>query len=149
MLGGKPKGISLHVGLNRVDPVHYVGWKEELVACENDARDMEAITRSQGFVTQSLLTRSATSTSLLGIIEKAAKERVEGDIFVLTYSATAAKSTISTTKNLMVWMKPGSCMTANWSMTNCMPCGRFSGPGSVSAYCQKAATAESRRRRCS
>ena len=84
--GGKPKGISLHVGLNRVDPVHYVGWKGELVACENDARDMEAIARSQGFVTQSLLTRSATSTSLLGIIEKAAKELVEGDIFLLTYS---------------------------------------------------------------
>ncbi|MGA8345975.1 MAG: caspase family protein [Candidatus Sulfotelmatobacter sp.] len=84
--GGKPKGISLHVGLNRVDPVHYLGWKGELVACENDARDMEAIARSQGFVTQSLLTRSATSTSLLGIIEKAAKELVEGDIFLLTYS---------------------------------------------------------------
>ncbi len=56
------------------------------MACENDARDMEAIARSQGFVTQSLLTRSATSTSLLGIIEKAAKELVEGDIFLLTYS---------------------------------------------------------------
>jgi len=56
------------------------------VACENDARDMETIARSQGFVTQSLLTRSATSTSLLGIIEKAAKELVEGDIFLLTYS---------------------------------------------------------------
>jgi metacaspase-1 len=84
--GGTPKGISLHVGLNRVDPVHYVGWKGELVACENDARDMEGIARSQGFVTQSLLTRSATSTSLLGTIEKAAKELVEGDIFVLTYS---------------------------------------------------------------
>jgi metacaspase-1 len=87
MLGGsKSKGISLHVGLNRVDPVHYAGWKGELVACENDARDMETIASSQGFVTQSLLTRSATSISLLGIIEKAAKELVEGDIFLLTYS---------------------------------------------------------------
>jgi metacaspase-1 len=86
MPGSKPKGISLHVGLNRVDPVHYVGWKGELVACENDARDMETIARSQGYVTQSLLTGSATSTSLLGIIEKAAKELVEGDIFLLTYS---------------------------------------------------------------
>jgi len=87
MLGGsKPKGISLHVGLNRVDPVNYVGWKGELVACENDARDMETIARGQGFVTQSLLTRSATSTSLLSIIEKAAKELVEGDMFLLTYS---------------------------------------------------------------
>lgn len=57
-----PKGISLQVGTNRVDPDHYVGSKGELVSCENDARDMETIARSQGFVTQSLLTRSVTST---------------------------------------------------------------------------------------
>ncbi len=84
--GAKPKGISLHVGLNRVDPIHYAGWKEELVACENDAHDMETIARSQGFVTQSLLTKAATSTALLGTIEKAVKELVEDDVFLLTYS---------------------------------------------------------------
>ncbi len=87
MLGGaKPKGISLHIGLNRVDPIHYAGWKGELGACENDARDMETIARSQGFVAQSLLTKDATSTALLGLIEKAAKELVEDDFFLLTYS---------------------------------------------------------------
>jgi len=32
MLGGaKPKGISLHVGLHRVDPIHYAGWKGERI----------------------------------------------------------------------------------------------------------------------
>jgi hypothetical protein len=87
MLGGaKPKGISLHIGLNRVNPIHYAGWKGELVACENDARDVETIARSQGFVTQSLLTRAATSTALLDGIAKAAKELVEDDFFLLTYS---------------------------------------------------------------
>ena len=87
MLGGaNPKGISLHIGLNRVDPVHYAGWKGELVACENDARDMETIARSQGLVAQSLLTKAATSTALLGLIEKAARELVEDDFFSLTYS---------------------------------------------------------------
>jgi metacaspase-1 len=84
--GGKPKGISLHIGVNEVDPIHYAGWKGELLACENDANDMEAIARSQGFVTQSLLTKAVTSTALLGTIEKAAKELVEGDVFLLTYS---------------------------------------------------------------
>jgi metacaspase-1 len=84
--GAKPKGISLHIGLNRVDSIHYAGWKGELVACENDARDMETIARSQGFVAQSLLTRAATSTALLGTIENAAKELVEDDFFLLTYS---------------------------------------------------------------
>lgn len=87
MVGGpKPKGISLHIGLNRVDPIHYAGWKGELVACENDARDMEAIARSQGFTAHSLLTKAATSTALLGTIEKAAKELVEDDFFLLTFS---------------------------------------------------------------
>jgi hypothetical protein len=43
----KPKGSSLHIGLNRVDPTHYVGWKGELVACENDARDMETIAKGK------------------------------------------------------------------------------------------------------
>lgn len=87
MLGGaKPKGISLHIGLNRVDPIHYAGWKGELAACENDARDMEAIAKAQGFVTQSLLTNAATSTALLDAIEKGARELVEDDFFLLTYS---------------------------------------------------------------
>ena len=87
MLGrAKPKGISLHVGLNRVDPIHYAGWKGELVACENDARDMEAIAGGKGFATQSLLTKAATATAMLGIMEKAAKELFEDDFFLLTYS---------------------------------------------------------------
>ena len=87
MVGGaKPKGVSLHIGLNRVDPVHYAGWKGELAACKNDARDMETIAGSQGFVTQSLLTKAATSTAVLSAIETAAKELVEDDFFLLTYS---------------------------------------------------------------
>lgn len=82
----KPKGSSLHIGLNRVDPTHYLGWKGELVACENDARDMETIAKVQGFATQSLLMKAATSTALLDAIEKAAKELIEDDFFLLTYS---------------------------------------------------------------
>ena len=82
----KPKGISLHIGLNRVDPIHYAGWNGELEACENDARDMEPIAKGQGFATQSLLTKAATSTALLDAIEKAAARLVEDDFFLLTYS---------------------------------------------------------------
>jgi hypothetical protein len=35
------RGISLHIGLNRVDPDHYDGWDGALTACEFDAEDME------------------------------------------------------------------------------------------------------------
>ncbi len=47
---------------------------------------METIARSQGFVTQSLLTKAATATGVLAVVEKAAKELVEDDFFFLTYS---------------------------------------------------------------
>lgn len=87
MLGGtKPRGRSLHIGLNQVDPTHYVGWKGELTACENDARDLETIAKAQGFETQTLLTKAATSTAVLNAIEKFTKELAEDDFFLLTYS---------------------------------------------------------------
>ena len=87
MLGrANPRGISLHIGLNQVDPTHYAGWKGELVACENDARDIEAIAMAQGFATKSLLTKAATSTAVLDVIDKATRELAEDDFFLLTYS---------------------------------------------------------------
>jgi hypothetical protein len=82
----KPKGISLHIGLNQVDPIHYAGWKGELGTCENEACDMETIAGSQGFTAQSLLTKAATAAAILGVIEKAVKELYEDEFFLLTYS---------------------------------------------------------------
>jgi hypothetical protein len=38
------RGVSLHIGLNRVDPAHYDGWDGTLNACEFDANAMRAIT---------------------------------------------------------------------------------------------------------
>ena len=37
------QGISLHIGLNSVDPGHYQGWDGKLNACEFDAKDMTKI----------------------------------------------------------------------------------------------------------
>ena len=34
------KGISIHIGLNHVDPKHYQGWDGALNACIADANDM-------------------------------------------------------------------------------------------------------------
>ena len=80
------RGISLHVGLNRVDPAHYQGWDGALTACEFDANDMRAIAEGQGFEARSLLTREATSEAVLGAIEAAAGELEGGDLFLCTYS---------------------------------------------------------------
>jgi hypothetical protein len=47
-----PHGMSLHIGLNSVDPNHYEGWDGTLVACENDANDMQKIASSLGYETR-------------------------------------------------------------------------------------------------
>jgi hypothetical protein len=80
------KGISVNIGLNSVDPTHYNGWDGQLRACENDARDMQAIATTKGFDTKLLLTKDATSANVLQALGDAASQLQTGDIFFLTYS---------------------------------------------------------------
>ena len=80
------RGISLHIGLNRVDPAQYDGWDGALTACEFDANDMQAIAESQGFETSKLLTADATSEAVIAAIERAAGELARGDLFLCSYS---------------------------------------------------------------
>lgn len=40
-------GMSLHIGVNKVDPAHY-GSEAPLKGCENDARDMQGIADAVG-----------------------------------------------------------------------------------------------------
>ena len=49
------QGISVHVGLNKVDPKQYEGWDGQLNACEADAKDMVALAKKQGFKSSTLL----------------------------------------------------------------------------------------------
>jgi hypothetical protein len=80
------KGISLHIGLNRVDPKHYAGWDGQLQACEADADDMASIAKKAGFASTLLLTKKATRDVVIAAIKAAAKKLKTGDIFFLTYS---------------------------------------------------------------
>jgi hypothetical protein len=80
-------GISLHIGINRVDPDHYEGWDGALVACEADARDMAALAKKQGFTSSTLLlTKAATADAVSSAILGAARSLKSGDLFFLTYS---------------------------------------------------------------
>lgn len=79
-------GMSLHLGLNAVDPVHYQGWAGELSACEFDANDMAAMAGINGFKTKTLLTKAAKIQPVLDGLAAAAKALKAGDIFMLTYS---------------------------------------------------------------
>ena len=78
--------MSVHVGLNGVDPAHYAGWAGPLAACEFDANDMKALADKQGFDSTVLLTKAATAEALIASIEAAAAALAENDIFFLTYS---------------------------------------------------------------
>lgn len=85
------KGLSIHIGLNSVDPNHYFDqhgrpWPGTLVACESDARSFEAIAGQQGFAPKVLLTDQATSDAVIAAIEGAALDLEAGDVLFLTYS---------------------------------------------------------------
>ena len=80
------QGISLHIGLNAVDPVHYAGWSGPLNACEADASDLGALAAAQGFATSTLLTVEATREAVTSAFAHAAAALEPGDIFLITYS---------------------------------------------------------------
>jgi hypothetical protein len=101
-------GLSIHVGLNRVDPGQYNGWSGELSGCINDARDMEKIARSRGFKPQVLVDEDATAEALLNALTEAARTLVPGDTLMLTYSGHGglipdASSTDPNRKDTHVW----------------------------------------------
>lgn len=84
--GNGGRGVSLHIGLNRVDPDQYGGWDGALSACEFDANDMHDISASQGFTSDVFLTTAATSQAVIDAITQASQTLASGDTLVVTYS---------------------------------------------------------------
>ena len=80
------RGISLHIGLNAVDPAHYEGWDGALAACEFDAADMAELARAVGYEAKTLITAKATRKAVIGAIRAAARKMKAGDIFLMSYS---------------------------------------------------------------
>jgi hypothetical protein len=79
-------GLSIHIGLNAVDPDGYDGWDGPLVACEFDAKDMAALAESRGFETKTLLTKDAASSAILEALGEAASSLSAEDVLFLSYS---------------------------------------------------------------
>ncbi|MGC9396957.1 MAG: caspase family protein [Anaerolineae bacterium] len=85
------KGISVHIGLNRVDPNHYQDadgnpWDGKLAGCINDAKAMQALAEKRGFTSQLLVDNAATAKSVTDAITNAADSLRSGDIFFISYS---------------------------------------------------------------
>src|SRR5690606_2265122 len=80
------KGISLHIGLNYVDPNHYSGWDGKLAAAEYDANDMFLITKSQGLQPTKLIRNEATRNAVISAIKNASNTLIANDLFVISYS---------------------------------------------------------------
>jgi hypothetical protein len=82
----KPRGLSLHIGINVVSAAAYAGWTGPLAACEFDAHDMTALAKAQGFEPTTLITAKGTRANVLGALRKAAKALKAGDLFFLSFS---------------------------------------------------------------
>lgn len=80
------QGISLHIGLNTVNPTHYDGWDGRLYGCHNDVTAMNAIADSLGYRSRALLDDQATADGVIAAIREAAGTLSPGDVFLLTYS---------------------------------------------------------------
>lgn len=81
-----PKGLSLHIGLNHVDPAHYDGWDGQLAGCEADAHDMTALAKKQKFKPTRLINEQATADAVIRAISDAANKLKVGDLFLVSYS---------------------------------------------------------------
>ncbi len=80
------RGVSLHIGVNDVDPEHYYGWNEPLLVCHNDADVMQRIAGEHGFETRVLKSPEATRGAVCEFIVQQAKVLQAGDFFLLTYA---------------------------------------------------------------
>lgn len=78
--------LSLHVGVNRLDPGAYAGFEGWLRGCENDATGMAALAVEQGYTTLGLLTERATRANFRALINQGAEKLLPGDWFFLSYA---------------------------------------------------------------
>jgi len=79
------KVLSLHIGLNHIDPDAY-GTDGELANCQNDCNAMAKIAKLKGFQSTILQDSDASCPRVTSEISNAAKVLQSGDYFFLTYA---------------------------------------------------------------
>ena len=83
-----PKGYSLHIGINKIDPGHYAAiGLEPLRGAVKDAERMAEIANRFGFERVEIVCdQKATTHNLLAFLRDYADNLVAGDLFFMTYS---------------------------------------------------------------
>jgi metacaspase-1 len=84
------KGISIHIGLNTIDPKHY-GSDGRLKNPENDARAMSRLAEGLGFAATTILTKEATTTRVQTELFNASKKIGAGDTLLVTFAGHGAQ----------------------------------------------------------
>lgn len=81
------RGLSIHIGLNGVNPQAYDGqWQGTLTGAVQDAQDMFAIAQAQGYQARLLLNAQATRQAMLTALSEASQQLIAGDMLLLTYA---------------------------------------------------------------
>lgn len=83
----KPRGLSVHVGVDKLDPKHYKDAEGlELSSCVNDARKMREIAESIGYDAVTFENEDATVSNFTGFMRRAISNLYDGDSLLVTFS---------------------------------------------------------------
>lgn len=77
---------SIHLGVNRVDQSLYQGCLPDLVASEEDARQMRRLADAMGFSSRLFLSEDATRAEVVDCLESTIDRLADGDVLLVTYS---------------------------------------------------------------
>jgi hypothetical protein len=87
-----PKGFSLHIGLDAVNPNYYDGWRGTLTCPVADAFAMYQLATQQKFDDRfCLFDEQATRANILTQLKRLAKEATAKDLVLITYSGHGAR----------------------------------------------------------
>ena len=138
------KGVSIHFGLNRVDPDHYQGWDGALQGCVNDA-ELWMPSRKEPDSRRPSCSMARSPRTPQPQRSRAVAESLDADdLFLLTYSGHGSQVQTATRTSPTGKTKPGSCTTASSLTTSCTRCGSNSDRACASSCSRTAATAAPR-----
>jgi hypothetical protein len=82
----EPWAVSLHIGLDAVDPRAYAGWEGPLAAAEVDARALAGMAAVAGWRPIALLGARATRRAVLDHVRAASEALHAGDSFWISFA---------------------------------------------------------------